>query len=472
MRVPYRLLVVFPICCLGTPDTLLSITSSVSEGGLSATSSSTAMVDIRSLPALLKTSSNPKARRLQQSTPFIEKCLNAPRAVDTLRHLGVQAVHTDTDECQLSHEELKAYVEEAAPALGLEVILERNSEVSLQVVEEARDGDTIHGIDYSKTAAAVNDARADEQWNLDLINLPEAWAAWEAVMAARRDREESEDVGDVKGHGTHCGGVLGATTNNSLGIAGISRAKIMPIRVLGPGGKGSVMEVMAGIDFAVQQKVDILSNSYAGSIRSELLKRSISLTAELGMLFVCAAGNEGKDISVKKAYPCAFTEELDNILCVGSSDKDLPYILARHSNYAPYLDVAAPGVQILSTFPGRSYRFMTGTSMATPHVSGVAAMLMQMGLSARDARAVIKNSTEVLENAFFVPVVKYGRLNALKAVRAAAVLPTVPPKPRRSLGGGNCVPSETPDTPGRSWAPRGSVLASLLFVTVATLPLL
>ncbi|KAF4680956.1 Suppressor of the cold-sensitive snRNP bioproteinsis mutant brr1-1, partial [Perkinsus olseni] len=276
--------------------------------------------------------------------------------------------------------------------------------------------------------------------------------------------EESEDVGDVKGHGTHCGGVLGATTNNSLGKAGISRAKIMPIRVLGPGGKGSVMEVMAGLDFAVQQKVDILSNSYAGSIRSELLKRSISLTAELGMLFVCAAGNEGKDISVKKVYPCAFTEELDNILCVGSSDKDLPYILARHSNYAPYLDVAAPGVQILSTFPGRSYRFMTGTSMATPHVSGVAAMLMQMGLSARDARAVIKNSTEVLENAFFVPVVKYGRLNALKAVRAAAVLPTVPPKPRRSLGGGNCVPSETPETPGRSWAPRGSVLASLLFM--------
>ncbi|KAF4742328.1 Suppressor of the cold-sensitive snRNP bioproteinsis mutant brr1-1, partial [Perkinsus olseni] len=185
MRAPYRLLLAIPICCLGTPDTILSITSSVSEGGLSAAALGSAMVDIRSLPALLKTSSNPKARRLQQSTPFIEECLNAPRAVDTLRHLGVQAVHTDTDECQLSHEELKAYVEEAAPALGLEVILERNSEVSLQVVEEARDGDTIHGIDYSKTAAAVNDARADEQWNLDLINLPEAWAAWEAIMAAR-----------------------------------------------------------------------------------------------------------------------------------------------------------------------------------------------------------------------------------------------------------------------------------------------
>ncbi|KAF4736332.1 hypothetical protein FOZ63_017586, partial [Perkinsus olseni] len=104
MRAPYRLLLAIPICCLGTPDTILSITSSVSEGGLSAAALGSAMVDIRSLPALLKTSSNPKARRLQQSTPFIEECLNAPRAVDTLRHLGVQAVHTDTDECQLSHE--------------------------------------------------------------------------------------------------------------------------------------------------------------------------------------------------------------------------------------------------------------------------------------------------------------------------------------------------------------------------------
>ncbi|KAF4653587.1 Suppressor of the cold-sensitive snRNP bioproteinsis mutant brr1-1 [Perkinsus chesapeaki] len=495
---------------VGYPETLLSITStaSVLSDGLLMAASVKSMVDVRSLPSMMmqKAASSKDKRRLQEVTSMLDGCLSHPSAVETMSEIGVQTVYTGTERCSLSHEALKQFLEEeAAPQLDLDVMVERNSEISIAGVGERAE---VRGIRHSKTAAAFNDNYAQYQWGMDIINMPEAWGVWEKAMIGRPEREivvgvldtgveighedlrhevfsdevcnhglsPDELIDDVNGHGTHCAGILGAQSNNSKGIAGVSRAKIMSIRVLDERGWGVLSDMLTGINYAITKNVDILSNSYTSPMRSEIVKSAIGRAGERGMLFVCAAGNEGVDISVNKVYPCAYTQELDNVMCVGSTDKDIPYMLAVHSNYAPYLDIAAPGVEIISTYPDNTYRYLTGTSMATPHVTGVAALLMSLGVSAKDAKTAMKTTAVDINNAIFVPVVKYGRLNALEAVKAAVTMPTVPVKPARSVGGDHCTPQlpTAPPTrqPGPSSAATTTTTASIFSVSAAAVSLI
>jgi subtilisin family serine protease len=188
-----------------------------------------------------------------------------------------------------------------------------------------------------------------------------------------RDR----DPMDAQGHGTHVAGILGAVTNNNTGIAGVSpNARIMAVRAgyeeYDGGGVLEVDDAVSAIYYACDNGADILNLSWGGtgisSRDSEILASAVQWASEAGVLVCAAAGNEGSD---EPFYPAAY--EFPNVMAVGSTTQSGEK--APTSNYGDWVDVSAPGVQIWSTCVGGGYCYKSGTSMAAPHVAGLAALL-------------------------------------------------------------------------------------------------
>ncbi|MEA1048645.1 S8 family serine peptidase [Lamprobacter modestohalophilus] len=181
------------------------------------------------------------------------------------------------------------------------------------------------------------------------------------------------DPMDEGGHGTHVAGTICAEGNNRQGISGVAwGCKIVALRFLGPDG-GYTSDAVMALDYAVAMGVPISNNSWGGGGFSDALYGAIASAAASGHLFVAAAGNSGVDTDSSAHFPSSY--DLDNILSVAATDnKDR---LASFSNYgANSVDLGAPGVDIVSTYPNNKYIYMSGTSMAAPHISGVAALLL------------------------------------------------------------------------------------------------
>ncbi len=183
---------------------------------------------------------------------------------------------------------------------------------------------------------------------------------------------------DDNGHGTHCAGTIGAVGNNSLGVAGVNwTAKIMPLKFLSSSGAGNLNDAVKAITYAVRAKeagvnIKVLSNSWGGPDESQTLNAAIAAANASGILFVAAAGNAGSDNDTTAVYPA--NSAVPNVISVAAVDRDGNP--ASFSNYgATTVHVAAPGVGIVSTWLNDGYTSLSGTSMATPHVAGVATLL-------------------------------------------------------------------------------------------------
>lgn len=181
---------------------------------------------------------------------------------------------------------------------------------------------------------------------------------------------------DNDNHGTHCAGIIGATANNKVGVAGIAsnvNVKIMAIKALGGANSGTTTaKLIRAIKYAMAMKADIINASWGGSVKKSediALKKIIKRS---GVLFVAAAGNDGKNADTEKCYPACYSTELNNVISVGALESD--GTRATFSNYGTSIDILAPGSQIYSTKVG-GYAYKSGTSMAAPMVAGVAAML-------------------------------------------------------------------------------------------------
>ena len=182
---------------------------------------------------------------------------------------------------------------------------------------------------------------------------------------------------DDNGHGTHCAGIAAAEINNGVGIAGIaawnpsvananSYVKLMPVKVLASNGSGSLASVANGITWAADNGAHILSLSLGAGSGAQQLADAVNYAWNRGCLIVAAAGNGG---SSAPQYPAYYTNAIA-VAATDSSDR-----LASFSQYGSWVDIAAPGVGILSTIPNNSYASYDGTSMACPHVAGAAAVL-------------------------------------------------------------------------------------------------
>ncbi len=173
---------------------------------------------------------------------------------------------------------------------------------------------------------------------------------------------------DDNSHGTHVAGIIAGTGNDggTLGVA--PNVQLMPIKFLDSTGNGTVSQFIEGLDYAVAHGAKISNNSWTGADPSDALTAAIDNARAHGMIFVAAAGNSASNNDTSPIYPASFTE--NNVVAVAATDQD--NTLAGFSNYgAKSVDIAAPGVNILSSLPGGDYGNKSGTSMATPFVSGV-----------------------------------------------------------------------------------------------------
>jgi thermitase len=180
------------------------------------------------------------------------------------------------------------------------------------------------------------------------------------------------DPMDGHGHGTHCAGVIGAS-HDSKGIAGVmGKVQILAIKFLTDQGGGNLDDALLAIDYAVARGVNVMSNSWGGGGRSQALYDAIERAKDAGILFTAAAGNAKNDNDANPTYPANY--KLDNVLTVGALDGKGKK--ASFSNFGKKtVHVFAPGVDIYSTVANGKYKKMSGTSMATPHVSGVAGLI-------------------------------------------------------------------------------------------------
>lgn len=235
---------------------------------------------------------------------------------------------------------------------------------------------------------------------------------------------------DDHSHGSHCAGTIGGEGNNQIGVVGVNwKTSILPVKFLGADGSGSLAGAIEAIHYATKMKVNIMSNSWGGGGFSQELFDAIKKARDQGILFVAAAGNESNNNDSNPSYPASY--KLDNVLSVAAIDNQDR--LASFSNYGrTAVHVAAPGVNIWSTVLNDKYASYSGTSMATPHASGIAALLWSAHPEwtyADIKDRMIKTSVPVkgLKN----KVVANGRLNVQNAFDNVMPSPEPQPDPAR-----------------------------------------
>lgn len=179
------------------------------------------------------------------------------------------------------------------------------------------------------------------------------------------------DVSDHSSHGTHVAGTIAAEGNNGQGVVGVNwQATIMPVRIFNDQGSTDAASIIRGINYASTMGARLTSNSWGGGGANEAIKEAFQQSSALHIM---SAGNSGTNNDVHPHYPSDY--EMDNNICVAATDRNDQ--LANFSCYGEKnVDIAAPGVDILSTVPGGGYKSYSGTSMATPHVTGAAGLLL------------------------------------------------------------------------------------------------
>jgi subtilisin family serine protease len=220
---------------------------------------------------------------------------------------------------------------------------------------------------------------------------------------------------DDNGHGTHVAGTIGAVGSNALGVTGVNwNVRIMPLKFIGANGQGTADDAVRAILYAMRMGAVVSNNSWGGEESSQALEDAIADADAHGSLFVAAAGNSAKNTDTTPDYPSGF--DVSNVLTVGATDQN--DVRAWFSNYGKRsVDLAAPGTNIYSTWPGGSYRFLDGTSMAAPHATGVVALAKAAfpSASAIGLKALVLRTVD--PNASFAGLsATGGRLNARSAV--------------------------------------------------------
>jgi subtilisin family serine protease len=291
-----------------------------------------------------------------------------------------------------------------------------------------------------------NDLRFAELWGLVRIGAPAAWDAGTGsrsvtvavtdtgvqadhpdlapnVVSGGRDFVAGDDdASDEQGHGTHVAGIIGAVGNDGRGVSGVNwNVGLLPVRVLDASGRGTTATIASGFRYAAG-RARIVNASLGGGANDPMLEAAIADAPET--LFVVAAGNSATNNDAQPIFPCAYPEP--NVICVAATDATDS--LAYFSNTGrTTVDLAAPGVSILSTWRDGDYYSASGTSMATPHVAGAAALVWSRNpaLTAAQVKAALLGSVDPLG----LPLVSGGRLNVARAVGAVTPQPSPPAAP-------------------------------------------
>jgi subtilisin family serine protease len=234
------------------------------------------------------------------------------------------------------------------------------------------------------------------------------------------------DPMDEHSHGTHVSGTIGGRGNNGVGVTGINwQCRIMACRFLDKNGSGSIADAIDAVNYAVANGARILSNSWGGGGYSSAMAAAITNARDNGVLFVAAAGNDASDTDIYPNYPSCYP--IENVIAVAATDDSDE--LAYFSNYGKTtVHLAAPGVSILSSVLNGGYTWYSGTSMATPHVSGVAALLLAHDptMSVYELKSRLMWTGDPISS-LGTKTVTGRRLNAYNALTAQPTLSVVAP---------------------------------------------
>ena len=294
------------------------------------------------------------------------------------------------------------------------------------------------GIDYTHPDLAANMWSAPAPFSVDLGDgtVVSCAAGTHGFNVLTRTCDPMDD----RGHGTHVAGTIGASGNNGIGVVGVNwTTRLMAIKFLDASGSGTVADAILGIRFAVAVKrtfpgaadVRILSASWGGPDFSQALRDEIAAAESDDMLLVAAAGNSGISNDLLPTYPASY--DAPNIVAVAATTN--LNTRAYFSNYgATTVHLGAPGMDILSTTPGNSYSFSSGTSMATPHVSGAAALVLsRCGYDTAALKEALIGTVQPID-ALGVTTITGGGLDVNSAVHSC-IAP--PPAPSLAAAGGN-----------------------------------
>lgn len=287
-----------------------------------------------------------------------------------------------------------------------------------------------------------NDPDYSKQWNLRSINIEQAWtenrgegitvAVIDTGVSRVPDLEKTtfvqgydfvgdrQDASDDVGHGTHVAGTIAQSTNNGYGVAGIAyNAKIMPIKVLAANGGGTIADIAEGIKFAADHGADVINMSLGGGGASHLMQEAIDYAHSKNVVLIAAAGNANQNSA---SYPARYPK------VIGVAATDSTGIKAPYSNFGAGIDIAAPGgsesggilQETIDPDSGKAiFADYKGTSMAAPHVAGVAALIKAAGVNdPSEVLKVLKQSAQTVKED---PFNHYGAgyLNAGEAVLEA-----------------------------------------------------
>ncbi|TQS39544.1 S8 family peptidase [Cryptosporangium phraense] len=322
--------------------------------------------------------------------------------------------------------------------------------------------------DGTATAAATNDPLRSRQWALTTLKAETDWtkstgsgvtvAVIDTGVQASHpdlagqvlkgidlvgDKPASTDgSNDENGHGTHVAGIIAAVANNKIGVAGLApNVKILPIRVLDADGSGYDSDMAKGIIQAVDRGAKVINLSVGGT-EAGATSSAVQYALSKNVTVVAAAGNERQDGNAT-SYPAADAGVI-GVAATDSTNKD-----ADFSNTGSYVDVAAPGVSILSTYMGSQYATMSGTSMATPYVAATAALLKSVspGLTPAQVTTALESTATDLGAAGRDDVFGYGLINPYAAlcgqVSCDGSSPTVATAFRLASGAGSTVVAGT-----------------------------
>ncbi len=212
---------------------------------------------------------------------------------------------------------------------------------------------------------------------------------------------------DDNGHGTHVAGIVASTLNESGNVGSSYSANLLPVKALNESGYGYLSDVAKAIYYATDNGARVINMSLGTTYDSDTLKQAVQYAAAKGVLLVAAAGNDS-------GSPCSYPAAYSSVICVVATDQENK--LASFSNIGG--ELAAPGVSNYSTYINSSYTKLSGTSMASPHVAGSAALLMSLctDCSISEIRDVLRNTAVDLGTEDYDIIFGYGLVNLIDAV--------------------------------------------------------
>ncbi|SMC00015.1 thermitase [Thermanaeromonas toyohensis ToBE] len=346
------------------------------------------------------------------------------------------------DQIDKVHRENGGRVVEFIPELGVQVVEVPQGQAAEKAASYSRNPHVEFAEpDYIARAVFIpNDPYFAKQWGMTQIQGPEAWdlstgdkGVAIAILDTGIDQDHEDLAGQVVanvnfsnsrtvddrfGHGTHVAGIASAVTNNALGVAGLGyRTVLFNVKVLGDEGQGFYSWVARGILWAAENGAKVINLSLGGTRPSKVLERAVDFAWSKGVIIVAAAGN---DNTSSPFYPAAYPK------CMAVAATDQEDTRAFFSNYGSWVDIAAPGVDIFSTTPNHDnyihqygialgYDYLSGTSMASPHVAGTAALVWARYpyLKNGEVRWRIERAVDPTTG-FDTPV---GRVNAYRALQ-------------------------------------------------------